>query len=363
MADQLKIHFTTTEEGEPAPYRSVFGFNPVVKPYDGVTGSTNLPIWNTYEGMKFDGSYKIRDHQDVAHLMKALESKSVELGFAVHVNDKKEAMIQFLSIGSRAGTILDMGVILAGSKLHDSKEIYLVHNHPSGNLKPSQADINLTKRVQEGFRKLDIDVHHIILNTYNKAFTVILENDHSIFARNEAPREGKHYSAHIFDEMKVLREPITRIAGSKDVAELIQQTRFSAFPKQGILALGSDMSVTGNYFLDSLSLKNVTDIIAPLPGVRSLIAYGNTNQEREIIELRKSLLPFDYSLLDYVQVNSNANGVKAAYKSYADEGLLNETLTKYGTNQIKQPSTKQDLKPWESSPDTDNKVNKKGISR
>jgi hypothetical protein len=163
--------------------------------------------------------------------------------------------------------------------------------------------------------------------------------------------------------MKVLREPITRIAGSKDVAELIQQTRFSAFPKQGILALGSDMSVTGNYFLDSLSLKNVTDIIAPLPGVRSLIAYGNTNQEREIIELRKSLLPFDYSLLDYVQVNSNANGVKAAYKSYADEGLLNETLTKYGTNQIKQPSTKQDLKPWESSPDTDNKVNKKGISR
>ncbi|KEQ28800.1 hypothetical protein N180_19740 [Pedobacter antarcticus 4BY] len=247
--------------------------------------------------------------------------------------------------------------------MHDSKVIYLVHNHPSGNLKPSKADINLTKRVQEGFKKLDVDIYHVILNTYNKAFTVILEDDHSVFSRDETPREGKHYSAHIFDEMKVLREPIARIAGSKDAAELIQQTRFSAFPKHGILALSSDMSVTGNYFLDSLSLKNVTDIIAPLPGVRSIIAYGNTDQEREMIELRKSLLPFDYSMLDYVQVNSNANGVKAAYKSYADEGLLNETFAKYGTNQIKQPFPKQDLKPWESSADSENIINKKGISR
>jgi hypothetical protein len=94
MAEQLKIHFTHTEEGEIAPYKSTFGFNPKVKPYDGLTGSITIPIWNTYEGMKFDGSYKIRDHHDVAHLMKALESKSVELGFAVHVNDKQEAMIQ-----------------------------------------------------------------------------------------------------------------------------------------------------------------------------------------------------------------------------------------------------------------------------
>jgi len=94
----------------------------------------------------------------------------------------------------------------------------------------------------------------------------------------------------------------------------------------------------------------------------AVIAYGNTDQEREMIELRKSLLPFDYSLLDYVQVNSNANGVKAAYKSYADEGLLNETFAKYGTNQVKQPSPKQDLKPWESSADSENK-NKQGLSR
>jgi hypothetical protein len=363
MAEQLKIHFTHTEEGEIAPYKSTFGFNPKVKPYDGLTGSITIPIWNTYEGMKFDGSYKIRDHHDVAHLMKALESKSVELGFAVHVNDKQEAMIQFLSIGGRAGTVLDTAVILAGSKLHDSKEIYLVHNHPSGNLKPSQADVSLTKRVQEGFSKLGIDVYHIILNTYKTDFTVILEDGHSIFSRDESLKEGKHYSAHVFDEMKVLREPISKITGSKDVAELIQQTRFSALPKHGILVLSSDLSVTGNYFVDDLSLKMVTDIIAHLPGARSLIIYGNTNQEGEMIELRKSLMPFDYDLLDYIQVNSNANGVKAAYKSYADEGLLNETLEKYGTNQIKQAHLKQNPKPWERSPDSNDTINWKSFTR
>ena len=40
----------------------------------------------------------------------------------------------------------------------------LVHNHPSGNIKPSDADIRLTKTIQEAARMLEILVHdHIII--------------------------------------------------------------------------------------------------------------------------------------------------------------------------------------------------------
>ena len=42
--------------------------------------------------------------------------------------------------------------------------IVLAHNHPSGNLKPSQADILLTNKLKEAGKYLDIDViDHIIL--------------------------------------------------------------------------------------------------------------------------------------------------------------------------------------------------------
>jgi DNA repair protein RadC len=42
--------------------------------------------------------------------------------------------------------------------------VILSHNHPSGNLKPSQADLNLTKKMQEGGKLLDIQViDHIIM--------------------------------------------------------------------------------------------------------------------------------------------------------------------------------------------------------
>ncbi len=44
--------------------------------------------------------------------------------------------------------------------------IILAHNHPSGNLQPSQADIDLTKRMKEGGKLLEIQVlDHVILTS------------------------------------------------------------------------------------------------------------------------------------------------------------------------------------------------------
>jgi len=44
----------------------------------------------------------------------------------------------------------------------------LAHNHPSGNLKPSQADRNLTKKLKAGAELLDIVLlDHLILTEEN----------------------------------------------------------------------------------------------------------------------------------------------------------------------------------------------------
>lgn len=49
-------------------------------------------------------------------------------------------------------------------KRQDAAAIILAHNHPSGNLKPSQADIELTENIQKLLRHFDVPIlDHIIV--------------------------------------------------------------------------------------------------------------------------------------------------------------------------------------------------------
>lgn len=71
---------------------------------------------------------------------------------------------QLIGRGGVSQTTADIKVIfkLAIDKL--ASAIILAHNHPSGNLSPSQSDLNLTKKVIEGAQLLDIKVlDHLIV--------------------------------------------------------------------------------------------------------------------------------------------------------------------------------------------------------
>lgn len=69
-----------------------------------------------------------------------------------------------LSEGGVAGTVADPKLIFAAAIKSNSSAIILAHNHPSGNLQPSQADIQLTKKCKEIGRMLDLVVlDHIII--------------------------------------------------------------------------------------------------------------------------------------------------------------------------------------------------------
>ncbi len=71
-----------------------------------------------------------------------------------------------ISSGGIAGTVADPKLIFAAAIKAAASSIILAHNHPSGNLKPSEVDISLTKRLQKGGLLLDICVpDHIILTS------------------------------------------------------------------------------------------------------------------------------------------------------------------------------------------------------
>jgi DNA repair protein RadC len=71
-----------------------------------------------------------------------------------------------ISLGGTAGTMADPKVIFAAAIKGNASGIILAHNHPSGNLRPSQADIDLTRKIKTGGQILDIGVlDHIILTS------------------------------------------------------------------------------------------------------------------------------------------------------------------------------------------------------
>lgn len=73
-----------------------------------------------------------------------------------------------ISKGGVSGTVADVRLIFKSAIEKLASGIILFHNHPSGNLKPSQSDIQLTKKMKEAGVTLDIPVlDHIIVGDNN----------------------------------------------------------------------------------------------------------------------------------------------------------------------------------------------------
>jgi DNA repair protein RadC len=71
-----------------------------------------------------------------------------------------------VSTGGMAGTLADPKIIFSTALKCLASGVVLAHNHPSGNLKPSQADINLTRKLKEGGALLEIAIlDHLIVTT------------------------------------------------------------------------------------------------------------------------------------------------------------------------------------------------------
>jgi DNA repair protein RadC len=72
---------------------------------------------------------------------------------------------ELISKGGLSGTVADPKIIFYAALQYQASGIILVHNHPSGNLKPSQQDISLTKNLAASGRMLDIQIFdHLIIS-------------------------------------------------------------------------------------------------------------------------------------------------------------------------------------------------------
>jgi DNA repair protein RadC len=94
-----------------------------------------------------------------------LQHLDVEHFYVILLNRANDVIaLKKISEGGVSGTVVDPKLVFNAALMEKASGIILAHNHPSGNTKPSQNDIELTKRLRECGKMLEISVlDHIIV--------------------------------------------------------------------------------------------------------------------------------------------------------------------------------------------------------
>jgi len=105
-------------------------------------------------------------------LLSCYDSDTIEYreSFKVLLLNRNNNVLGVMNIseGGMSETPVDIRLILQSALLSNASYIVISHNHPSGSVKPSKGDDNVTYKVKKACEAIDILLYdHIILSPYN----------------------------------------------------------------------------------------------------------------------------------------------------------------------------------------------------
>ncbi len=112
----------------------------------------------------------VNSSRDAYTIMQPVMGDLMHEEFWILLLNRSNRLIEVLrtSQGGISGTVTDIRMILKNAILHSASSMVLCHNHPSGNLKPSKADMDITKKMTEAARLMDVKVlDHLIMADRN----------------------------------------------------------------------------------------------------------------------------------------------------------------------------------------------------
>ena len=90
----------------------------------------------------------VNNPEYVYESMRFLEKKDREYFYVLHLDAKLRIIAkELISVGSLTSSSIHPREVFKASILNNSYAILCCHNHPSGNIQPSQTDINITKKI------------------------------------------------------------------------------------------------------------------------------------------------------------------------------------------------------------------------
>nr|NQU93129.1 DNA repair protein RadC [Bacteroidota bacterium] len=125
-----------------------------------------LELGNRRRGADVLERKKIQSSNDAFEIMQMHIGDAQYEQFVVLMLNRANHIIRVINIseGGISGTVADPKKIFKLALENNASGIILGHNHPSGHLKPSDADIKLTRKIKEAGLLLEISVlDHIIV--------------------------------------------------------------------------------------------------------------------------------------------------------------------------------------------------------
>ena len=115
------------------------------------------------EGMNIQSIQKSQEAAEL--LIPLMGDKNQEVFRVLYLNQANKVLRnEEISTGGMTGTVADVRVILKNALLYNANQMIVAHNHPSGNLQPSMADRELTQKLKDAAKMMDIKLlDHLII--------------------------------------------------------------------------------------------------------------------------------------------------------------------------------------------------------
>ena len=137
-----------------------------IGPAKAITIAAAMELGRRRKESEPDEKPKVVTSADCAAIFKPLLSDLPHEEFWVLLLNRNNLVIDkmMVSQGGLSGTVIDVRIILKLALDKLACSIILCHNHPSGNLLPSEADKDITKKIKEAGKHMDIPVlDHLII--------------------------------------------------------------------------------------------------------------------------------------------------------------------------------------------------------
>lgn len=117
--------------------------------------------------------YKITVSKDVYDIMHPILVDLPHEEFWLLILNRANLVIkkELISRGGVSGTVVDTKIIFKVAVENYACSIIICHNHPSGNLKPSEADVRITKNIKEAGKLMDIPLLDHLIITENEFYS------------------------------------------------------------------------------------------------------------------------------------------------------------------------------------------------
>ncbi len=176
--------------------RTIYKFKYVIRRTEAIwpgraSDSEKIDSHNQSRHRADDGSIKVRYRLETSarpfDVFEVLQST-----FARYDEDQEHSILfvlnaqhemtgfKLISTGGQNYTTVDCKVLFRNALLLGASAIILAHNHPSGDLRPSDDDINVTAKIVQAGRVLDVEVLDHIIYT-GKGYTSLRQSRPSLF--------------------------------------------------------------------------------------------------------------------------------------------------------------------------------------